>query len=132
MEQFKKYFVGTIKNKYINFDGRATRSEYWYFALFSFMIVIVLKLIDAYAINPLLGATPEEAVQGGILQVIFVLSLLLPAIGVTVRRLHDIGKSAWWLLLVLIPLIGALVLLYFYVIDSQKGSNEFGENPKGE
>jgi len=131
MQQFNKYFLDTIKYRYAKFSGRATRSEFWYFVLFYVVIVIVMKLLDTYAINPLLGSTPEEAAQGGFLQVLFALALLVPSITVSVRRLHDIGKSGWWILLALIPLVGVLVLLYFYVIDSQSGSNMHGENPKG-
>ncbi len=83
-----------------------------------------------YAINPLIGVTPDEAGKGGILQVLFAVALLLPYLSVAVRRLQDIGKSGWWILLAFIPIIGALVLVYFYVTDSQEGSNLYGENPK--
>ena len=131
MEKFNHYFLDTVKNRYADFKGRATRSDYWYFILFSVIISIVLTLIDTYAVNPLLGMTPEEAAQGGILSIIFTLAILLPQIGVGVRRLHDIGKSGWWYLIILIPILGVLVLLFFFVTDSQAGENEYGANPKG-
>ena len=95
MEKFNHYFLDTVKNRYADFKGRATRSDYWYFILFSVIISIVLTLINTYAVNPLLGMTPEEAAQGGILSVVFALAMLLPQIGVGARRLHDIGKSGW-------------------------------------
>ncbi len=131
MEQFNKYFVDTIKNSYAKFDGRASRSEFWYFTLFYFILSIILGSIDTYMINPMLGGTTLESAQGGILQFVVALGLLIPAIALTIRRLHDTGKSGWWLLVALIPIVGALVLLYFYVMDSQVGENQYGVNPKG-
>ena len=131
MKQFNRYFLDTIKNRYAKFDGRATRSEYWYFILFYFILALIVTLVDVLVINPMLGLTPEQAQQGGILQIILGLGLLIPTLALTIRRLHDIGKSGWWFLIVLIPIIGALVLIYFYVQDSQAGSNIYGENPKG-
>ena len=131
MEQFKRYFLDTIKNRYAKFDGRATRSEYWYFILFYFIISFVAVLLDTVVINPMLGATPEQAQKGGFLQIILALALLIPSIALGVRRLHDIGKSGWWILVGLIPIIGFIVLIYFYVQDSQAGSNIYGSNPKG-
>ncbi len=132
MGKFNHYFLDTVKNKYVDFNSRATRSEYWYFVLFSVLIGIVLRLIDTFAINPSLGLgmTPEEAARGGILIGIFTLAILLPHIGIAVRRLHDIGKSGWWYLIALIPIIGALILLFFFVTDSQAGENAYGANPK--
>ena len=131
MKQFNRYFLDTIKNRYAKFDGRATRSEYWYFILFYFILALIVTLVDVLVINPMLGLTPEQSQQGGILQIIVGLGLLIPTLALTIRRLHDIGKSGWWFLIALIPIIGALVLIYFYIQDSQAGSNLYGENPKG-
>jgi len=131
MELFNRYFLDTIKNRYAQFDGRASRSEFWYFALFYFIMDVIAAIIDAFVLNPIMGTTPDQAAQGGILQMIFALGLLIPSIALGIRRLHDIGKSGWWYLLVLIPIIGWLALLYFYILDSQPGSNQYGENPKG-
>lgn len=130
MDKFNEYFLDTVKNNYANFNGRATRSQYWYFVLFYVLISIVLTLVDTFAINPLLGMTPEEAANGGILSVLFALAMLLPQIGLGVRRLHDIGKMGWWYLIVFIPIVGVLVLLFFFVTDSQAGENKYGANPK--
>ena len=131
MGHFNRYFLDTIKNRYAKFDGRATRSEYWYFILFYFIISFIVILLDILVVNPMLGATPKQAQQGGLLQIILALALLIPSIAVGVRRLHDIGKSGWWILVGLVPIIGALLLIYFYVLDSQVGENQYGPNPKG-
>ena len=131
MENFNHYFLDTVKNRYADFNGRATRSDYWYFVLFTVIISIVLNLIDTYAINPLLGMTPEEAVKGGLLSGIFALALFIPQLGLGVRRLHDIGKSGWWYFIILVPILGILVLLFFFVTDSQVRKNQYGPNPKG-
>ncbi len=130
MEQFNRYFIDTIKNRYAKFDGRATRSEYWYFILFYFIFSIIAATLDSLVINPMLGASSTEAGQGGILQMIFALGLLIPSIALGIRRFHDIGKSGWWMLIGFIPILGLLALIYFYVQDSQAGSNLYGENPK--
>ena len=131
MEQFNKYFVDTIKKRYAKFDGRASRSEFWYFTLFYLILSIILGSIDTFVINPMLGVDPTRVSQGGFLQMIVALGLLIPSIAIAIRRLHDTGKSGWWLLIALIPIVGALVLLYFYILDSQRGINRFGMNPKG-
>lgn len=130
MEKFNNYFLDTIKNRYVDFKGRSTRSEYWYFILFVFIISVVLTLVDTLLINPALGMTPAEAAQGGLLVPIFALAVILPKIAVGIRRLHDIGKSGWWYLIIFIPIIGVLVLIYFFVQDSQVGKNMYGPNPK--
>jgi len=95
-------------NKYANFNGRASRSEYWWFFLF----VIVLDIIaNAININ---------------LYFIIVVGLFLPSLAVLIRRLHDTNTSGWFALLLLIPLIGPLVLLYFMVIKGTEGPNNYG------
>ena len=107
-----------VLKKYAVFSGRARRAEYWYFLLFNLIVVVVLSIIDAAAgTNPLLSG-------------IYTLAVLLPSIGVAIRRLHDTGRSGWWILIALIPLVGAIVLLVFYVQDSASGMNEYGPNPK--
>jgi len=119
LKNFNHYFINILKNKYLDFNGKATRSEYWYFILFYVLISIVLHLLDTYTINPMLGMTTTEAAQGGLLQMLFALALLLPLIAIGIRRLHDIKKSGWWMLLVVIPIIGFLILLFFFVQESQ-------------
>jgi len=109
-----------LKEKYATFSGRASRSEYWWFALFSIIASAVLGIIDA---------TIFGNANGGILGTIFSLAVLVPSIAVGVRRLHDLGRSGWWLLIVLIPLIGILVLLYFFVQKGTDGPNDHGADP---
>jgi uncharacterized membrane protein YhaH (DUF805 family) len=131
MGTFNQYFIDTIKNKYADFNGRATRSEYWYFVLFYFILSVIARVIDIMLVNPQLTLSPEAAQQGTVITGLFSLALLLPQIAVSIRRLHDIGKSGWWYLLILVPIIGWLILIYFYIQDSQLGSNVYGSNPKG-
>jgi len=112
------YYLSVLK-KYAVFSGRAQRAEYWYFVLFNMIISIVLGIIDG-----VIGS-------GGILGAIYPLAVLIPSIAVSVRRLHDTNHSGWWLLISLLPLIGAIILLVFLVRDSQPGQNQYGPNPKG-
>ncbi len=114
------WYVEVLK-KYAVFDGRARRSEYWYFFLFNFIAGFVLGLVDI-GLAAVLGM--------GFLSGLYGLAVLIPGIAVSVRRLHDTNRSGWWLLIGLIPVIGALVLLFFMVQDSTPGKNQFGDNPK--
>ncbi len=107
--------------KYLTISGRAARSEYWWWVLFIFLASVVLGLLD----RALFG--PEVELLGAI----FGLATLLPSICVAGRRLHDRDMSAWWLLLWFIPVIGWLVLLYFYVTPGTPGPNRFGPDPLG-
>jgi len=118
MQKFNQYFLGAIKNHYADFQGKATRSEYWYFIIFSFIISIILGSIDILVINPALGATTTQAAQGGFLQVVYAFAVLLPSLSIAVRRLHDLNKSGWWLLVAFIPLVGPILLIYWFL---QKG-----------
>jgi uncharacterized membrane protein YhaH (DUF805 family) len=110
-------FVTAVKTvlvqKYANFSGRAMRSEYWWYTLFAIVASLVLYFLDM-----MMGTQ--------LLQPIFALATLLPGIGVCVRRLHDLDKSGWWILIAFIPLIGALVLLYWFCQPGTPGANQFG------
>jgi len=110
-----------VLKKYAVFDGRARRSEYWYFVLFNLLISIVLALFDDI-IRKLVGF--------GFLGTVYGLAVLLPGIGVSIRRLHDTNRSGWWLLLALVPLVGGLVLIWFLAQDSEPAANPYGTNPK--
>jgi uncharacterized membrane protein YhaH (DUF805 family) len=115
LEVFKKYAV---------FGGRARRKEYWMFVLINLVITVVLILIDI-----LIGTfSPQTGV--GLLSGLYSLAVLIPFITVTVRRLHDTGRSGWSMLIGLIPIIGGIVLLIFMVQDSQPGANQYGPNSK--
>lgn len=113
---------------YANFDGRARRKEYWGFILFNLLIAIPLEII----VLSLPVITADYTLQLIILTLVILISLagFVPSLAVSVRRLHDIGKSGWWILIGLIPFLGALILLYFYVLDGQPYDNQYGKNPK--
>jgi uncharacterized membrane protein YhaH (DUF805 family) len=118
------WYLGVLK-KYAIFGGRARRKEYWYFFLFSLLISIVLSIIDSAT-----GSfDPETGL--GLLSGIYSLAVLIPTLAVSVRRLHDTNRSGWWLLIGLIPLIGFIVLIVFFVFDSSPTENRYGSNPKG-
>lgn len=110
------WFIEALK-KYAVFSGRARRSEYWYFVLFYIILYAVFLGVGI-------------AIKAPAIVAIVALGLLLPAWGVTVRRLHDTGRSGWWILIGIVPLVGGIVLLVFQVMDSQPGANEYGPNPK--
>jgi len=114
-----------VLKKYAVFSGRARRKEYWYFSLFNLLITIVLAVIDGMT-----GTLIAEA-NIGLLGGIYALAILIPLLAVSVRRLHDTDRSGWWLLIALIPLIGAIVILVFMVQDSKPNENQYGSNPKG-
>lgn len=105
--------VKTCLSKYADFKGRASRSEFWWFVLFQVVVSFVLGLIS-YSLQGLAA-----------------LALLLPGLAVGARRLHDIGKSGWLQLVGLIPLIGWLLLIYWFVQPTTPGSNEYGDGPTG-
>ncbi len=116
------WYIDAWKN-YINFQGRARRKAYWMFVLFNIIAVIVLGLIEGT-----LGLSGQNGY--GILTGLYSLAIILPGLAVAARRLHDTGRSAWWLLIGLVPLVGPIVLIVFCVQDSQPGSNQYGPNPK--
>lgn len=116
------YFLEGLK-KYAEFKGRARRKAYWYFVLFSLIISFVLSYIDT-----LLGTYSIES-GIGLLSGLFSLSIIVPSIAITVRRLHDTGRTGWWVLLGFIPILN-LVLIFFMVLDSQPEENSYGPNPK--
>ncbi len=116
------HYTNALK-QYAVFSGRASRSQYWYFALCSAIISIILSIIDNA-----IGLGGETI---GLLSGLYSLAVLVPSLAVLARRLHDTGKSGWWILIGLIPVIGAIVLIIFAVMDSQPGTNEYGPNPKG-
>jgi uncharacterized membrane protein YhaH (DUF805 family) len=117
------WYLEALK-KYAVFSGRARRTEFWYFVLFNIIVTIVLSLIDR-----LIGTFSGTA-NLGILSGIYSLAVVIPTLAVTVRRLHDIDRTGWWILIGLIPLIGTIVLLVFYLTPGTPGSNRYGPDPK--
>ena len=118
------WYLYILKNKYAMFGGRARRKEYWYFVLFNLLASIILGVVDG------ITGTYSEDAGLGLLGGIYALAVFIPSIAVAMRRLHDTGRSGWWLLLALIPILGFLVLLVFMLLDSEPGDNQYGPNPK--
>jgi uncharacterized membrane protein YhaH (DUF805 family) len=110
--------------RYAEFSGRSRRKEYWFFTLFNFLVTFFLSITDV-----VLGL---GAIDFGLLSGLYSLAVLIPSIAVTIRRLHDTGRSGWWLLIVLVPILGIIALLVFMMLDSDPGPNQYGMNPKEE
>lgn len=116
---FKTAVRTCLKVKYNDFNGRAARSEYWYFVLFYVVVSLVLNTIGSF-ISPIVGL---------VLSILLSLAFLLPSLGVAVRRLHDMNKRGWWLLICLVPFLGGLVLLFWFVQRGTVGPNTYGPDP---
>lgn len=110
--------VSTCLSKYASFKGRARRSELWWFYLFVFIVAIVALSLDT-------------ALDIQFFYPLTVLSLLLPIWAAGARRLHDIGRSGWWQVTAIVPLVGLLLLVFWWTRDSEPGANRYGESPKG-
>jgi uncharacterized membrane protein YhaH (DUF805 family) len=120
-----KWYLKVLQ-QYADFSGRARRTEYWMFALFNVIFATAAMILDN-----VLG-TAIQGIGYGLIYGIYVLALLIPGLAVAVRRLHDVGKSGWMLLIVLIPLVGSIWLLVLFCTDGQPGNNKWGQNPKEE
>lgn len=122
--------------RYFDFSGRSRRKEYWMFFLLTIIVGIVAGIIDSMlGFGTASSVTTDSGVSAsfssrGPVAAITSLALLIPSIAVAIRRLHDTDRSGWWLLLVLIPIIGWIVLLVFYCTDGTRGTNRFGPDPK--
>lgn len=119
--------VKTVLGKYATFSGRAPRSEYWWYFLAFLILVIGLSVIDGTIVLPALGFEPYAKEGGSPLATLVSLGLLLPTLAVSVRRLHDTDRSGWWYFVGIVPVIGSLVLLYFFVQQGTEGTNQFDE-----
>lgn len=115
--------VKSVFRNYATFSGRAARSEYWWFILFSFIVSAILGVIDGPRMGGMHG--------GGTLQMIWSLAVLIPTLAVGVRRLHDTDRSGWWLLLMFIPVVGIIVLIWWFATPGTRGENRFGGDPLG-
>jgi len=118
------WYLDVLK-QYAVFKGRARRKEYWFFILFNLIASVVLTVID------FMTGLLDAELGIGLLSGLYSLAVLIPSLAVTVRRLHDTDRSGWWLLIGLVPLLGAIVLLVFMLLDSTPGDNRYGANPKG-
>jgi uncharacterized membrane protein YhaH (DUF805 family) len=110
-----EHYIGALKN-YATFTGRATRQEYWMFVLFNFIFMIIAGTVDG-----VLGSY-------GLVSGIYGLGVLLPSLAIAIRRLHDIDKSGWFMLVSLIPIIGGLWLLIMFCTKGTDGINSYNEN----
>jgi uncharacterized membrane protein YhaH (DUF805 family) len=113
--------------RYADFQGRASRSEYWLFALFVFLVAIGFGILNAVVMGVTGSVQPNMLIL--VLYLVFALGVFVPGLSVTFRRLHDTDRSAWWILIGLVPLIGSIALLVFYCLPSTPGSNRFGPAP---
>jgi len=112
-----EWYLKVVRDNYANFKGRARRKEFWMFVLFNFIISFTLGIVGYIIGTPLLSN-------------LYSLAIFIPSIAVAVRRLHDIGKSGWWLLIAFIPIIGFIWLIVLYATEGDSGPNEYGEDPK--
>ncbi|WP_413111831.1 DUF805 domain-containing protein [Thaumasiovibrio sp. DFM-14] len=113
-----EWYLAVLK-KYAVFTGRARRKEYWMFFLVNLVITLALSIVDNLIGSQLLGS-------------VYSLAVVIPTIAVTVRRMHDTGRSGWWVLIGFIPLVGLLAILFFAAAEGTPGSNDYGPNPKEE
>ncbi|WP_405604870.1 DUF805 domain-containing protein [Polaribacter sp. Asnod1-A03] len=115
------WYLKVLKEHYADFSGRARRKEYWMFVLINALITWGLQItIFLLNIDTLF-----------VLLLLYYLAIFIPSLSVTVRRLHDVSKSGWYILISMIPLIGQIWLLVLLCTDSENGTNKWGENPKG-
>lgn len=131
-----EWYLKVVRDNYANFSGRARRKEFWMFILFSFVISCVLTVVDnmmgfTFTSDPIPGYEWASSSQGGYLSSIYSLVIIIPSLAVSVRRLHDIGKSGWNLLWYFVCCIGWIYLLYLMVLEGESGTNEYGVDPKG-
>lgn len=131
-----EWFISVFRDSYADFSGRARRREYWQFTLVQAILLIILAAI-AFGLMAVSEETGNEflSIVGFAPLVLYGLGAAIPNLAVSVRRLHDVGKSGWWILSPHIPLVGnifSIVLLIFYCQDGQWGDNQWGPNPKEE
>ncbi|MDE5645431.1 MAG: DUF805 domain-containing protein [Muribaculaceae bacterium] len=110
-----------LAQNYCNFSGRASRSEYWWYVLFTMILGVVIGFV--------LGIFGAGSTAVSVIQGLVSLALLLPGLGLCVRRLHDISKSGWWIFISLVPLLGAILLIIWFCKPSDAGMNQYGPEP---
>ena len=117
-----QWYLEVLKKDAV-FEGRAHRTEFWMFVLVSLIVSIILGVID--------GLIGSYGSAGGLLQGLYSLAVLIPSLAVGARRLHDIDRSGWWLLLGLIPIVGIIILIVWFATEGKPGTNTYGPNPWG-
>jgi len=128
-----EWYLKVMRDNYANFNGRARRKEYWMYTLILTVLLIALMTIMFSA----LSFSDETGIETGpiayltvLLFFVFLVAHFIPSLALTVRRLHDTGKSGWWYLIVFIPYLGNFVIFIFTLIDGDEGENKYGPNPK--
>jgi uncharacterized membrane protein YhaH (DUF805 family) len=128
-----EWYLKVMRDNYANFKGRARRKEYWMYTLIFTVLLIALMTI----MFSVLSFSDETGIETGpsvyltvILVIVFLFAHFIPSIALTVRRLHDTGKSGWWYLIVFVPYLGNFVIFIFTLIDGDRGDNKYGSNPK--
>ena len=110
MNSINQFYTDVLKNHYLDFEGRVTRKQFWMFVLINFIIAFLIGFVGQLLLDD----------SGSWLSNLYSLAVLLPSIAIAIRRLHDIGKSGWWLLLGLIPVVGWIILIVFYATETKK------------
>lgn len=119
-----KWYLKVLK-QYADFNGRARRTEYWMYLLFNIIFLFAAAILDN-----ILGLKFSPEIPYGFIYMIYALAVFIPGLAVTVRRLHDVDKSGWFVLIAFIPLVGAIWLLVLYCTEGTPGTNQYGVNPK--
>ncbi|HEX2020805.1 MAG TPA: DUF805 domain-containing protein [Aurantimonas sp.] len=128
-------FTGAVQsalNQYATFRGRASRAEFWWFFLFAFLGNVVLGIVDGLIVGPILGFSPFSGEGAQPLGSLFSLAIFVPSLAVGARRMHDTGRSGWWLLVNLVPVVGWLIYLYFAIQPGEPAINAYGPPPPSE
>lgn len=123
-ESFNTFFFDVVKNHYADFTGRASRKQFWMYVLWNIILSIVVSIVGSLLFRS--GVSHQNP-----LSILLSALLLIPSLAIGTRRLHDIGKSGWWQLVALIPLIGWIVPIYFFVQETVPGSNAYGASSPG-
>ena len=110
MDSVNRYYTDVLKNHYFDFDGRATRKQFWMFVLINFILAFLIGFVARLFLGD----------QSVVMSNLYSLAMILPALGISVRRLHDVGKSGWWILIGLIPIVGWIILIVFYASETKK------------
>lgn len=128
-----KYLIAVFTEKYFDFNGRASRSEFWYAHLFYFIILIPGIFIITFPVGFILGVLGASATVQGLTGLFIGIAVglfaAIPFMALMVRRLHDVGKSGWWYFISLVPFVGIFILLYFLACKSEENENRFGPVP---
>ena len=125
-------FVEAIKSgyqNYVNFSGRSSRSAFWWWVLFQIIVSILIGVVEGGGSSQMGGGLMEASYNAGPIGIIWSLANLLPGIAVSVRRMHDIDKSGWWVLISIIPLVGWIIYIVWACQKGTGGANRFGADP---